>query len=67
MDEVSVTLHKICLQSYVEVVNENISEAEKKLHFPGCPQSKEERWSGFCQSAHERHLQESQQEQALVL
>ena len=26
----SVTLHNICLQSYVEVVNENISEAEKK-------------------------------------
>ncbi|MDI9528806.1 MAG: helix-turn-helix domain-containing protein [Candidatus Cloacimonadota bacterium] len=63
----SVTLHNICLQSYVEVVNENISDAEKKLHFPGCPPSKEERWSGFCQSVHERHLQESQQEQVLVL
>jgi transposase-like protein len=26
----SVTLHNICLQTYVDVVNENISEAEKK-------------------------------------
>jgi transposase len=26
----AITLHNICLQSYVDVVNENISEAEKK-------------------------------------
>lgn len=26
----AVTLHNICLQSYVEVVNENLSEEEKK-------------------------------------
>jgi len=26
----SLTLHNICLQSYLDVVNENISEEEKK-------------------------------------
>jgi hypothetical protein len=26
----SLTLHNICLQTYVDVVNENISEEEKK-------------------------------------
>jgi flagellar biosynthesis chaperone FliJ len=26
----SVTLHNICLQSYIDVVDENISEEEKK-------------------------------------
>jgi transposase len=29
----AVTLHNICLQSYVEVVNENLSEEEKKTLF----------------------------------
>jgi len=35
----SMALHNICLQSYIDVVNENISNEEKKLHFPSCPPS----------------------------
>ena len=42
----SLALHNLCLQNYADVVNENISEEEKKLHFPSCHPNKGEYWKG---------------------